>query len=103
MPLKHSTFRWFEALSCKTASVGQLLVCNLHHLNYSMQRTKIADSLLLGTLSGVRDQKYETFNYVRSQFVYSYFLFKCQSSKTNWRCYYNEPQPQKPLKPALHL
>ena len=48
MPLKHSTFRWFKTLACTTVLVGRF-----HHLNYSMQRTKIADSLLLGTLCGV--------------------------------------------------
>jgi hypothetical protein len=40
MPLKHSTFRWFEALSCKTTSVGHPSTNRFHHLNYSMQRTK---------------------------------------------------------------
>ncbi len=37
MALYLSTFRWFEATSCKATPVGQLLVCSFHHLNYSMQ------------------------------------------------------------------
>jgi len=60
MPLKHSTFRWFRTFACTTVLVGQqtmtfIVTGRFHHLNYSMQRTKIADSLLLGTPSGVRD------------------------------------------------
>jgi len=39
---KHPSADGFEALSCKTTSVAQLLVCNFHHLNYSMQWMFIA-------------------------------------------------------------
>jgi hypothetical protein len=44
MALYHSTFGWFEVLSCKLTPVGRF-----HHLYYSMQNYYFADVLLLGT------------------------------------------------------
>ena len=34
--------------------------------------------------------------------LFIFYTF-CQSSKTNWRCFNNEPQPDLPLKPALYM
>jgi len=39
----------------------------------------------------------------QSQFVYSYFLFLRQSSKTNWRCCNEALRLNYPLNPALHI
>jgi hypothetical protein len=36
-----------------------------------------------------------------NSFIHNFFLRQSASWRTNWRCYNNEPQPEKPLKPAL--
>ena len=63
IPLKYSTFKWFKTLACTTvlvdqqtmSLVGSTILIAVYLPVACMQKTKIADSLLPGTLSGLRD------------------------------------------------